>query len=106
MARAQPFDSRTGPCICRLEPSWWVRFHLSATRASNYIDAYTGAAAVNGRVHRRQHLWVLPPAEIVVGAPHRHLAAAVTTMVHRLRELPGRPRSPRAIVIESCGVAA
>jgi len=77
MARAQPFDSRTGPCICRLEPSWWVRFHLSPTRASNYIDAYTGAVAVNGRVHRRQHLWVLPHAEIVVGAPHRHLAAAV-----------------------------
>ncbi len=51
--------------------------------------AGAGAAPIDRRVHRRQHLRVLAHAEIVVGAPHRHLAAAVPVVVHRPREMTG-----------------
>ena len=51
--------------------------------------AGAGAATVDRRMHRRQHLRVLAHAEIVVGAPYRHLATAVAAIVHRPREMPG-----------------
>src|SRR5438045_6752731 len=51
--------------------------------------AGAGPATVDRGMHCRQYLGVLAHAEIVVGAPYRHLAAAVRVMVHRSREMPG-----------------
>src|SRR5271165_3976523 len=51
--------------------------------------AGAGAATVNRGMHRGQHLRMLAHAEIIVGAPHRYLAAAALGVVHRPREMPG-----------------
>jgi hypothetical protein len=46
-----------------------------------------GAAVVDRGMHRRQYLWVLAHAEIVVGAPYRDLGA--DAMVIGARKPPG-----------------
>jgi hypothetical protein len=49
----------------------------------------TGAGTVDRGMHCRRHLRVLAHAEIVVGAPYRHLATAMPAVVRRPREMPG-----------------
>src|SRR3546814_1917405 len=47
--------------------------------------AGTGAAVLDCLLHRRQHSWMLPHAEIVIGAPDRHVGTE--TMFQCAREL-------------------
>src|SRR5712671_5244375 len=55
---------------------------------ARYVPGPTGAgtAPVYRLMHRRQYLWVLAHAEIVIGTPDDHLLGAVLPVMRRTRE--------------------
>ena len=51
--------------------------------------ASTCATTVDGFVHRRQNLWILAHAQIIIGTPNGYFLNAVLIMAGRAREMAG-----------------